>query len=331
VGKLNNLQALRAFAALCVVFLHVQFPFPWFPTFGHRGVDIFFVLSGFVMAALCSRETVGTFAKRRLVRILPLYWSATIVYYLLAQHFHSAMRNAETLNAAMLAKSLLFIPFYRPATGYEPVLGVGWTLNYEMFFYAVLALSLALYRKRATLVASTIIIGVLSACKLLHATNSLAFYSNSIVLEFLAGILCYEAYKRVTLPRLYAGAGVCLSLPMLFLPQVPAAVPSTILVLSCVLLSKIGLDMRARAVILAGDASYVLYVIHSPIVGMTMRMPWLHVSTYLPALFLFMAVMVSISVFLHLRFEKPVVRLLNSASFDFMRERVPVVTAEAHV
>jgi exopolysaccharide production protein ExoZ len=150
--KLHALQVLRALAALMVVADHaVSYVatkqevalslknLAWF--LGIFGVDIFFVISGFIMI-YTSRDLFGTrlgfakFAYRRIVRIVPLYWLATITAagLLLRHQFPS---NFE------IATSLAFVPAVtHPGEALRPILWVGWTLNLEMFFYALFTVSL---------------------------------------------------------------------------------------------------------------------------------------------------------------------------------------------
>jgi exopolysaccharide production protein ExoZ len=156
--KLFALQLLRAVAATGVVISHVRYDFlhhfglpdglPGFINAGAAGVDLFFVISGFVMVysseTLFGRDRAATiFLVRRVARIVPLYWlmSALMIAYVAARGF--AASDASPTQAVL---SFLFIPYPRPSGEMSPVYGVGWTLNYEMFFYAVLALCLAARR-----------------------------------------------------------------------------------------------------------------------------------------------------------------------------------------
>jgi peptidoglycan/LPS O-acetylase OafA/YrhL len=141
---------LRAAAALGVTCTHIvgyefvrqyQLPeiLPAFPI-GNFGVDVFFVISGFVMV-YASEPYFGRprgsqeFFLRRLARIVPLYWATTtiILVYLILQ-YHDL--TAVNFTPASVLASYLFIPVPQTDGFMAPVHGVGWTLNYEMFFYA---------------------------------------------------------------------------------------------------------------------------------------------------------------------------------------------------
>ena len=87
--RFESIQYLRAFAALAVVFHHARNPHSWlYPGLagvglGQSGVDLFFVISGFIMYVAARKLSVNEFVGRRLVRIVPLYWVATLLFVLL--------------------------------------------------------------------------------------------------------------------------------------------------------------------------------------------------------------------------------------------------------
>jgi len=161
---LTSIQALRGFAVMLVVLFHIQhyvagrLQLPnLLPRFdiGVAGVDVFFVISGFIMVYASERlfaqpGGVRVFCLRRIVRIVPMYWAATTVLlvYVLARYadFGAVLGGA---GRDYVIASYLFYPYVRPDGWGAPFLGVGWTLNYEMFFYAIFGLSLALPRRIA--------------------------------------------------------------------------------------------------------------------------------------------------------------------------------------
>jgi len=205
-GKLHSLQALRALAALLVVADHAIYylaekqdvsrslqNLAWF--FGTFGVDIFFVISGFIMI-YTARDLFGTrlgfakFAYRRIIRIVPLYWLATIIAAgLLVRHQFPS--NIEILT------SLAFVPLVtQVGEPLRPILGVGWTLNLEMFFYALFTVSLLFSRRSGTiLVVSLLVLLVALGGWLRPVTDTgdpltvATFLTNPILLLFAAGVL----------------------------------------------------------------------------------------------------------------------------------------------
>lgn len=113
-SKINNLQSLRALAADVVVFRHIgqQLHFHAIGTFG---VDIFFVLSGFVTAQICQSGRTEWFSLHRMTRIVPLYYGATLFLFLAAMIAPGPLIETRP-NTAYLLLCLLFSPF-RKATG----------------------------------------------------------------------------------------------------------------------------------------------------------------------------------------------------------------------
>ena len=164
-GKLDALQALRFLAASLVVIDHAVDRSSHLAgatpraadasdpliNIGLFGVGIFFVISGFIMVYTSDRlagsvRGVAEFVRRRVLRIVPIYWIATAGAAMLALK----AANGDATPAHIL-KSLLFIPYYSQAQhGHmRPLLGQGWTLDYEMFFYALFAATLLLPRRSA--------------------------------------------------------------------------------------------------------------------------------------------------------------------------------------
>ena len=144
--RYDSIQILRAVAALAVVVFHagqrVAVPFG----VGQAGVDIFFVISGFVMWIVSDNgKTPIEFIRARILRIVPLYWVATL---LMAVGAWLGLFPRMRVAWDDLLASLFFVPYYSLSSTKEivPVLRQGWTLNYEMFFYVSFALALMLKR-----------------------------------------------------------------------------------------------------------------------------------------------------------------------------------------
>ncbi len=204
---LYSIQYLRAFAALAVVVFHAGeragMPF----TIGAAGVDIFFVVSGFIMMAISDAHPTrpAAFFRNRLLRIAPAYWAATLL--MIAGAVAGLFPNLK-LEFAHIVGSLLFVPVASPSTGdLWPVLVQGWTLNYEIFFYAVFALVLFL-KPGIRLTALAAIFGLLVAAGLLlQPANPLAgFYTAPVILEFVAGAALAKLWKADRLPSPAIGA-----------------------------------------------------------------------------------------------------------------------------
>src|SRR5260221_5541231 len=144
---------LRAIAATMVVFVHMDLQLQrlHYPTLGTNwmasGVDIFFVISGFIMWTSVERRpemTASSFFRNRLIRIVPLYWFATTLVLMVALIAPQVL-NTTVLRPWHAIASYLFIPARHPTTGlFWPLLIPGWSLNYEMLFYAIFAIAIAL-------------------------------------------------------------------------------------------------------------------------------------------------------------------------------------------
>src|ERR1700692_1470903 len=153
--QLLSIQYLRGLAALSVLATHaLQWPLAeikmgLLKTRRH-GVDVFFVISGFIITTIAGggRFNPRDFLVRRAFRIVPAYWAATLLITILAVAIPSQFRTTvPTIEG--LVKSLLFIPSLEPKA---PLLLLGWTLNFEAFFYLLFASLFFLRSETRTLV-----------------------------------------------------------------------------------------------------------------------------------------------------------------------------------
>ena len=158
MGTFRTVQALRGVAAVLVVAYHgsllLQQRLGWGGRafdLGASGVDIFFAISGFVMILTTAGRgrrpgAWREFLRRRLLRIVPLYWLVT-----LARLAALGLAPGAALHAAVApwhtVASLLFIPARSPQGYVGPLVPVGWTLNVEVFFYLLFAAVMAAGRR----------------------------------------------------------------------------------------------------------------------------------------------------------------------------------------
>ena len=168
--KIQSLQVLRGLAAWLVVYHHYMQIFhsfnstssigEFFSSRGGFGVDLFFVLSGFMMYLAASRPSTDgwSFFIKRLFRVFPTYWFFTFVIIIAVALIPSAfIYNQYT--AYTLIQSLLFIPHENVSgLGVYPVLTVGWTLNYEVLFYSILAICLAIFKRKGIYICCALIL-----------------------------------------------------------------------------------------------------------------------------------------------------------------------------
>ncbi|UUZ73584.1 acyltransferase [Polaromonas sp. P1(28)-8] len=153
------------------------------------------MISGFVMAMSTRTPSSGSaarvaaawiFMKRRLLRIAPLYWFYTLLKAALLLALPT-LASRSSVESGHLAASLLFIPATSPWGFIQPTLPVGWTLNFEMLFYAVFALALALGAPRIRF-CLLVFLAIFLAGSYIPGSVPLAFYANSIVFEFILGV-----------------------------------------------------------------------------------------------------------------------------------------------
>ena len=295
MSKLPYIQLLRAFAALCVVAFHAQSDaaavaaglgmefarselFPWL-----AGVDIFFVISGFIMVYASSRwfgsaRAPRAFLAHRIARIVPLYWATTIAY-LVVLLVTPGLLNSEYLAPYFVLASFLFIPAARPDGLVQPFYSLGWTLNYEMFFYCLFAICLAFPLRRAVPILLGALMLIVSLGKAFAPfPPPLAFWTDPIILEFAFGVALGWAsvegffFRRPIRLGLALAGLVLLAIDLTrpgVLPALPRplafGVPAALLVASAGLVSspsRRSENLLVRGGVILGDASYALYLLH---------------------------------------------------------------------
>ncbi len=262
---IGNLQLLRGVAAMTVAVGHAGL---WLGDV--QPVATFFVISGFIMCFI-SEKDAADFLPRRIVRIVPFYWLCTALYLIVVHHWGFFRPWSWSPQfATLLGRSLLFIP-----SDDLPPLGVGWTLNLEMYFYVVFAVALAINRKFAPLIAATAIAAVFLAHSAGCSVRACEYYSHPYVWYFLAGIALFYLWRPLgsVLPRwlaVLAGAallGACYGgiapFPIGWLP--------TIVVGAALVMSATGADLQWRPLLLIGDASYAIYLMHPAVIEWTHR------------------------------------------------------------
>lgn len=207
----RGLQYLRAIGALLVVYYHTAlqvqdvYQADGWVLIGRSGVDIFFVLSGFVMWTSTSSSAASPwlFLRRRLARIVPLYWAVTIGAAMVALAVPSLLRSTS-FDAPLLIASLSFVPWPNPlavARGLPeyivPVIVPGWTLNFEMLFYLLFALGMAAPRRWRLGVVAALVTGAFVLSNALRDMGAIPeFYGQAIIFEFLGGVLIAAWFER---------------------------------------------------------------------------------------------------------------------------------------
>jgi exopolysaccharide production protein ExoZ len=249
-----------------------------------------------------------------------------------------------TPNLHDLLLSLLFIPFYKGGgVDPRPVLFVGWTLNFEMYFYVVLALCLRLTRRHATAYTAAAVFLLMLACRFsgMHSAWT-RIYGDLLVLEFALGMGAFWLVGRITQPKaltlrrpvtaLVAAAAVFMIMlqgldiwPYIYVHRFFLfGVPSFALVAGAALLSKAQMDTRSRALVLMGDASYVMYILHSYVLDgfdrvLGPRFPLLHINR-LAGCLISISLVIGFSMVVYRYAERPAVDWL---SVKFGTRKIP--------
>ena len=302
------LQMLRALAAMMVVVWHSDiaikyFHFqrftpgnetaaalsrPWWLNHLYFGVDIFFCLSGFIMAMLLAQAECGDSTNRRnvarnfwverLIRILPPYWAATLLVWLVYAVSHGSFNVGQFSGHVGPDIGRVLRSFVMIESQPAPVLGVGWTLNYEFWFYALCAL-IFLFGWRRYFVTILFAFGIIGICAGLGEWHLYDYWASPFYFEFAAGAICFSLFNR---SRQILPPSFAFSLAFIFFViyclQVDHSMPGNsfspyrwvagpligaLLIHGCV-----GLDERVSATRIGtwlcrlGDASYALYLFH---------------------------------------------------------------------
>lgn len=225
--KLNSIQVLRALAVVLVTHIHAmrlqsqfahsyQQHFYRLDDFGAIGVDLFFVISGFIISYVAGHyvgyKDGGSFLKKRFLRINPVYYLASAIHFTVLC-FIGSEYGLDVLLIRFL-NSFTIIPLFdiqvRP---FIPILNVGWSLSMEWIFYLIFFVSiiLGIRNKLAGLVA--IIGAIVLFGRFYHPDFWFAFYTHPLLLEFLLGVGIHWVYthKRISRPVAFAlffiGAG----------------------------------------------------------------------------------------------------------------------------
>jgi peptidoglycan/LPS O-acetylase OafA/YrhL len=357
-GKLEAVQALRFIAATAVVVdhalgqlvSHAFLPSGW-EQFGwhcgQTGVWTFFAISGFIMIH-AEGENFGrgggakAFIVKRLIRIAPMYWLAS----LLAIAAQLSTGHAPP-SASYVAASFLFLPMpVPPGEVIRPLLGQGWTLIYEMMFYCIFscAMFLTFYRGAAAILAALGALVLAGAfIKPLDAAYDpftvAAFITDPIILLFGAG--CVIAFVRRRLDRIELSHGLMAAVlllgaaaslfvaggfayPMNFYARAPFMLLAVAAVAACAF-SRDRLSRLRRILSLLGDASYSVYLFHlfclNALFFLASRLPGFSHAAWLYVIAAILAANAA-GLVVHVLVEKPLTaRLRDFAAGRWRRQR----------
>lgn len=274
----DSIQYLRAYAALIVASNHAGLL-----DAGYFGVDLFFVISGFVMATLMDDITADakSFFVSRFTRVAPIYYLFTAVALLLNQAIPvPILVPSDQITVSRILESVLFVNFAHEG----PVYGVGWTLNFEFMFYVVCGIVIAFEKETLPRILVT---ALGTAFVSLVGFIFLPKHQYAVLLEFVMGlgvyVLCVKLYPRVALPSwaVFAVGTVGAATPWIIItermmPHWPFSfarvtalgIPSAVLLAVCVWREQTHDIPRIPILRKLGDASYSIYLTHCIIVGL---------------------------------------------------------------
>lgn len=299
--KIASLQYLRGLAALLVVVAHNSslLKDSWLSQIpGGLGVDIFFIVSGFIMTFITYHavERPAAFLIKRFFRIWPVFFIFWLLSYLLVYPERTLQQMACTLYFCLQAYSLP-----APTFGYS-ALGPPWTLTYEIMFYLVFTLSMGINYRYRSYICAVIFLATSVGFQLYYNGHFefssqaspaiivthwwqawIKLLSNTIAYEFVAGMLLAELALTHKLPTLTASGRKAVQGVLLFAiisaglvgPQVLGISGGfwlALIIAATVIMLGHRQDTHGnRALIFLGDISYSLYLVHYSLMVFVVR------------------------------------------------------------
>ncbi|MDG1773440.1 MAG: acyltransferase [Oceanicoccus sp.] len=284
---LESIQALRAIAAILVVILHSYMHLAArdlvsndLTTFGvgRAGVDIFFVISGFIMVYVTQNafQTPGSsnsFIIKRFIRVAPTYWLYTSFIALLLFLSPENFSDGKSFNISHYVTSMLFLPYPTPHDGaIKTILPVGWTLLYEMYFYCVVAILLFFPKRLFLYLLAFWFIGSCILGSIFFADVwQLKVYTHPLLLEFLMGCIIATVYfnrNSIPSPHLWFFFGAALLFVSMFFDTTPKwrvvkwGIPSFFIVIGAIYWERMYSINIPTILARLGASSYSLYLTH---------------------------------------------------------------------
>lgn len=267
-SKIESIQVLRGLAALLVVCEHVRFL-----GFGAYGVDIFFAISGFIMM-YTTADGMNAFLRKRFIRIVPLYWLVTTAIF--AGFFVvPGLFQSRELSPRLFLESLLFYP--QTQNGGEPILPVGWTVEFEVFFYLVFFVAGHISHKYRAVISSIIIYAAVYY-RDTHGWKSpriILAFGDRKSLEFIYGMIAFYVISFIYTKRKYISkqlsyVALCIGLFMLAITPILFPIPEAryyswgiLGVLIIIAFYIAGLNIKSpKPLVFLGDISFSIYLLH---------------------------------------------------------------------
>ncbi|MDP4150840.1 MAG: acyltransferase [Bacteroidota bacterium] len=327
--QFKSIQLLRAIAALYVALYHLT---DWWKLKsdvftnlfrnGYSGVDLFFVISGFVVFQSAQKFPQGwrgflLFMGKRLTRIYPIYWLLLVIFV------GAGILEVPSTAWWEVCKSFLLLPRHKT------IIGTTWTLQYEIYFYGLIALYVFNKKLRfalAGLFALSLFALVVSWLNIQDIHLPSRAFFDQFVFEFFLGVIVCQLYSKIPfwLALMMTATGLVLFFyPWHGIPDAWQGLPARAAgfgLSSAILLAGLtNMEYREkisvpRLIVLSGDASYCLYLMHGPLAWWLL--PYPDPSSHLAAsrglLFLFAVSLTALAMPVHLYIEKPILNYLNA-------------------
>lgn len=351
-NTLYSIQSLRGIAALLVVIFHTYIHLearnlipkvPDLVDIGRLGVDIFFVISGFIMVYI-SEESFGhkegaqDFLMKRIIRVVPIYWIYTLLMAAFLFFAPRLFSGGKKFSLAHLIASLLFIPWENGIGYLKPILGLGWTLNFEMYFYVVFA-ALLFFSKRffLPLLASILLGGFLAGLLFAPVPPIFDVITSPMLFEFFMGCIIGALYMRrkIILPgylciNLIAVGVILLILTGIFEIRgisrvIMWGIPGAAIVTGAVFLEKSRRINFHPLFTMLGNSSYSLYLTHLFTINAIGKF-WVTVFGTMYDIFIIVAVLSSMvaGYIAYMIIEKPLTSYLNKV-YVTRKTRAPAI------
>jgi exopolysaccharide production protein ExoZ len=323
------IQILRFIAAAAVVAFHAlgappkgfevaESAISFALSYGGRGVDLFFVISGFVIfyATHGSKLTPAEFLRRRVERIVPLYFFVIFAVTMLAITLPAIFGAPDWYTPRHIIKSLAFIAF---TDGDMPVVYVGWSLEYEMYFYLSLALLMALtrdaWRNMVVMFSTVAIVGQIPGVG--AALGNYAFFVDSMILEFVLGVIVGSVFVNGRIGWPMPVAAACAIAALLVTDPanrvIVSGIPAACLVAAAAYASRRRVDplWPERALARLGDASYSIYLAQVETVSLASKAIAGLIPAITPLLLLVVTacIVIALGLALNILVERPLLKL----------------------